>query len=137
MTALAIIITGVWKHSNADGITLTAEAFGKSIPFGGYILVVCILFFALSTMFAYPYYGAKCMSFLFGVKYQYLYNYLVVILVVWGAVAQMNVIVSFFDLAFALMAFPNMISAILLSGKVRIAAKDYFARLKRGDFETA
>ena len=137
MTALAIIITGVWQYSNAGGITLTAEAFGKFIPFGDYILVVCISFFAMSTMFAYPYYGAKCMSFLFGVKYQSLYNYLVVILVVWGAVTRMNVIVSFCDLAFALMAFPNMISAILLSGKVRVAAKDYFARLKRGDFKTA
>jgi len=136
MTALAIIITGVWKHSDADGITLTAEAFDQAIPFGSYILTLCVSFFALSTLFAFPYYGSKCMGFLFGAKYQNIYHYIVVVLVVVGAVARMQVVVSFFDLAFALMAFPNMFSAILLSGKVRVAAKDYFTRLKNDKFLT-
>lgn len=134
MTALAIIITGVWKHSDADGITLTAEAFDKAIPYGSYLLTVSVSFFALSTMFAFPYYGTKCMNFLIGVKYPNLYNYIVVVLIVVGAVAQLQVVVSFIDIAFALMAFPTMISTLLLSGKVTAAAKDYFRRLKQNQF---
>lgn len=129
MTALAIIITGVWKNSDADGITLTAEAFDQAIPYGSYLLTICVSFFALSTMFAFPYYGSKCLGFIAGVKYQHWYHYAVVLLVVVGAVTQLKVVVSFFDLSFALMAFPTMISAILLSGKIRAASKDYFQRL--------
>ena len=135
MTALAIIITGVWKHTDADGITLTAEAFDQVIPFGSYLLTICVSFFALSTMFAYPYYGSKSLGFVVGAKYQHWYHYAVVALVVVGAVAQLDVIVSFCDLTFALMAFPTMISAILLSGKVRVAALDYFRRYKAGEFD--
>ena len=130
MTALAIIITGVWQTSDADGITLTAQAFEKSMPgYGQYLLTLCVSFFSLSTMFAFPYYGSKCLSFVAGAHRQHYYHYLVVILVVVGAVSQLQVVISFFDFAFALMAFPTMISALLLSGKVRQAAKDYFKRL--------
>ncbi len=131
MTALAIIITGVWKTSDADGITLTAQAFEIAMPgFGQYLLTICVCFFSLSTMFAFPYYGSKCLSFVAGAHRQHYYHYLVVVLVVVGAVSQMHVVISFFDFAFAVMAFPTMISALLLSGKVRDAAKDYFKRLK-------
>lgn len=130
MTALAIIITGVWQTSDADGITLTAEAFEKSMPgYGQYLLTLCVTFFSLSTMFAFPYYGSKCLSFVAGAHRQHYYHYLVVVLILVGAVSQLRVIISFFDLAFALMAFPTMISALLLSGKVRKAAKDYFKGL--------
>ncbi len=134
MTALAIIITGVWKHSEADGITLTAEAFEQVIPYGSYLLTICVSFFALSTMFAFPYYGSKCLSFVAGARYQNWYHYAVVVLVVVGAVAQLKVVVSFFDLAFALMAFPTMISAILLSGHVKKAARVYFKKLELKQF---
>ena len=130
MTALAIIITGVWKTSDADGITLTAQAFEKSMPgFGQYLLTLCVSFFSLSTMFAFPYYGSKCLSFVAGAHRQHYYHYLVAVLVVVGAVSQLRVVISFFDLAFALMAFPTMISTILLSGKVRKATKEYFGKI--------
>lgn len=134
MTALAIIITGVWKHSEADGITLTAEAFDQVIPYGSYLLTICVSFFALSTMFAFPYYGSKCLSFVAGAQYQKWYHYAVVILVVVGSVSQLQVVVSFLDLSFALMAFPTMISAILLSGHVRKAAREYFKKLELKQF---
>ncbi|MGQ8338177.1 alanine/glycine:cation symporter family protein [Sunxiuqinia sp. A32] len=130
MTALAILVTGVWKNTDADGITLTANAFDKAIPvFGHYILIVCVTFFALSTMFSFPYYGSKCLSFVAGAHRQHYYLYFVVILVVIGAVSQLRVVVSFFDFAFAFMAFPTMISALLLSGKVKKAAQVYFKSL--------
>lgn len=131
MTALAIIITNTWIESSADGITLTAHAFDKAIPvYGKYILSVCVIFFSMSTMFAFPYYGVKCLGFVAGVKYQHLYNYVFVVVIIVGAVSNLRVIIGLIDISFALMAFPTVISAILLSPHVRRAAKDYFRRLK-------
>lgn len=69
MTALAIIITNTWQVSSADGITLTAEAFDTSIPiYEKYILATCVIFFSMSTLFAFPYYGVKCLGFVAGGK---------------------------------------------------------------------
>lgn len=132
MTALALIVTNTWVESSADGITLTAHAFDASIPvYGKYILAICVIFFSMSTMFAFPYYGVKCLGFVAGAKYQHIYNYIFVVVVIVGAVSNLKVIIGLIDISFALMAFPTVISAILLSPHVRRAAKDYFARLKQ------
>ncbi len=131
MTALALIITGAWQNSEADGITLTANAFEMAIPgFGSILLTVCVSVFAISTMLSFPYYGTKCFSFVFGAKYSFIYKWLYVIVIPLGAAATLGFTVGIFDGAYALMAFPTMISAILLSPKVVRASKDYFRRLK-------
>lgn len=132
MTALAIIITNTWIDSSADGITLTAQAFDSAIPvFGKYILAICVIFFSMSTMFAFPYYGVKCLGFVAGAKYQNIYNYIFVVIIILGAVSNLRYIIGLIDIAFALMAFPTVIATILLSPHVRRASKDYFARLKK------
>ncbi len=138
MTALAIIITNTWVSSNADGITLTAQAFDSAIPvYGKYILATCVIFFSMSTMFAFPYYGVKCLGFVAGTKYQNAYNYLFVLVIVIGAVSNLRVIIGFIDIAFALMAFPTVIATIMLSPHVIRASKDYFTRLKQDKNNTA
>jgi AGCS family alanine or glycine:cation symporter len=135
MTALAIIITNTWQVSSADGITLTAQAFDTSIPiYGKYILATCVVFFSMSTLFAFPYYGVKCLGFVAGVKYQNIYNYVFVLVVIVGAVSNLRLIIGLIDIAFALMAFPTIIATILLSPHVRRASKDYFKRLKSEQF---
>ncbi|HPE77584.1 MAG TPA: alanine/glycine:cation symporter family protein [Draconibacterium sp.] len=131
MTALAIIITNMWIYSNADGITLTAQAFDSAIPvFGKYILAVCVIFFSMSTMFAFPYYGVKCLGFVAGAKYGPVYNYIFVLTIIIGAVSNLRVIIGFIDIAFALMAIPTVISTVLLSPHVRRASAVYFSKLK-------
>ena len=136
MTALAIIITNTWQVSSADGITLTAQAFDASIPvYGKYILATCVIFFSMSTMFAFPYYGVKCLGYVAGTKYQNIYNYLFVAVILVGAAANLRVIIGFIDIAFALMAFPTVIATILLSPHVKRAAKDYFERYKKEKLE--
>lgn len=131
-TALAIIITGVWHQSSADGITLTAQAFNQAMPgFGSYLLIICVAFFALSTMFAFPYYGSKCSSFIFGTRSIKWYNAFSSLSAAVGSVITLNVVVAFCDITFALMAFPNMLAAILLAPKVKQAAKVYFSRLNK------
>jgi len=130
LTALALIITGVWINPETDGITLTAIAFEKALPGAGtYILMVCVLFFALTTLFAFPYYGTKCFAFVFGAKYKKLYNYIYLIGIFVSAVASLNVLISFVDGVYALMAIPTMISTLLLAPRVRKEFKKYFKKI--------
>lgn len=131
LTALVILLTGVWQNSENDGVRLTLEAFEIGIPvYGKYLLMLSVLIFALSTMFTYSYYGQKCTSYLFGADKASYYNYFYLATIVVGAVVSLEVVVSFVDGMYAVMAFPNMIAALYLSPKVRAASKDYFARMK-------
>lgn len=132
MTALAIIVTGVWKNPDSNGITLTLQAFEVGIPgIGHYVLILCITFFAMSSLFAFPYYGTKSFGFLFGAEKQYLYNYFYIVSIILGATASLSVIINLIDGVYAIMAIPTMISAILLAPKVRKTSLDYFRRLKK------
>ncbi len=131
MTALALIITGVWNLGEVDGISMTAEAFETALPgFGALLLTVCVTIFALSTMLSFPYYGTKCFSFIFGTRYSFLYKWFYILTIPVGATATLGTVVGIFDGAYAMMAFPTMISALLLSPSVMRASKDYFKRLK-------
>ena len=127
ITALIILTSGVWQSTEANGITLTVMAFNKAMPgIGPYLLTLCVLCFSTSTMFAYSYYGAKCMGFLIGVERQHIYNYFYVALMVVAAVVSLDAAISLIDGAFALMAIPTMISTLLLAPKVMRATRTYF-----------
>lgn len=130
MTGLAILMTGVWTDSSADGVTLTAMAFSAGMPgqIGVYILIVCVVIFSTTTMFTYSYYGTKCLGYLLGAHRQHWYNYFYIFSIWFGSVASINAVISLVDGMFALMAIPTMVSAIYLAPRVRDAAKDYFAR---------
>lgn len=131
MTALAILATGVWKTSDANGVTLTVNAFETALPgVGKYLLVISVITFALSSLFTYSYYGSKCLGFLIGADKQKYYNYFYVFTIIIGAILKIDAVVNFIDGMYAIMAFPTMTSALLLSPKVRAAAKDYFSRMK-------
>jgi AGCS family alanine or glycine:cation symporter len=131
LTALVILITGVWENSSADGITLTALAFEQAIPtYGPYLLIVCVFFFALSTLFTLPFYGSKCFAYLAGHRYVNYYMIASMLSVVVAAVSSMHVVVGFIDSVFALMAFPNMVAAILLAPKVKAASEVYFKKIR-------
>jgi len=131
LTALVIMLTGVWQSTEADGVRLTLNAFETALPgIGKYLLMTAVLIFALSTMFTYSYYGHKCFNYLFGAKKADFYNYFYLITIVMGAVASLEVVVSLVDGMYAIMAIPTMISTIYLAPKVKAAAKDYFERMK-------
>lgn len=131
ITALIILTSGVWQSTEANGITLTVMAFNKAMPgFGPYLLTLCVICFSTSTMFAYSYYGAKCMGFLIGAERQHIYNYFYVVLMVVAAVVSLDAAISLIDGAFALMAIPTMISTILLAPKVMRATRTYFNQYK-------
>jgi AGCS family alanine or glycine:cation symporter len=136
MTALAILVTGVWQTTEANGVTLTLNAFNEALPtFGTYLLMISVFTFSVSSMLSYSYYGSKCLGFLIGAEKQHLYNYFYVFSIIFGAVASLDAVINLIDGMFALMAVPTMISALLLSPKVRAASVDYFKRLRAGEFK--
>lgn len=127
-TALVILISGVWQEGNHDGVTLTATAFGQLFPTGGAgILAVLVSLLSLSTVFTFWYYGSKCLGFLIGARYQHLYIWFYLLLIVAGAVASLQLVVNLIDSMYALMAIPTMTAALLLAPKVNAAARRYFA----------
>lgn len=141
LTGLAILVTGAYEFkaemNNMEGITLTVDAFSRGMPgFGRWVLMTCVLFFAISSMFSYSYYGVKSLSFLIGAKYGKYYNYFYVASIMWGATASATAVVALIDSAYALMAWPTMVAAILLAPKVLSAAKDYFKRMKAAKITT-
>lgn len=131
LTALAILVTGVWQSSDANGVSLTASAFGESIPYvGKYALLACIAVFSISSLFSYSYYGSKCMSFIFGAKNKGIYNYFYIISILLGATTSLSMMINLIDTFFALMAIPTMTATIILAPKVIKQAKIYFSKLK-------
>ncbi len=131
LTALAILVTGVWQTSDANGVSLTATAFDEAMPiFGKYALLLCILVFSISSLFSYSYYGTKCMSFLFGVKSKNIYQYFYILSILIGATTTLNMMINLIDGVFALMAIPTMVATVILAPKVIEASKRYFSEIK-------
>lgn len=130
LTALAILVTDVWRTTAADGVTLTNMAFGSSLGItGNLLLLVSAFFFAVTSLFSYSYYGNKAMSFLFGAKSGKLYDYLYLGSIVFAAVLPMRDIINIIDISFALMAIPTMLSGFMLAPRVMGEARKYFRRL--------
>lgn len=132
MTALAILVTGVWTSGDDNGITLTASAFEAALgPYGVYLLIFCVLIFGFSSLFTYSYYSTKCLGFLIGADKQKYFNFFYAAAIIFGSVATIQAVLNFTDGMFALMAIPTMTVALLLSPKVMAAAKDYFGRMEK------
>lgn len=135
LTALAILVTDVWKTSGASGVTLTATAFEMSLGTPGkLLLLLSAFFFAITSLFSYSYYGSKGMAFLFGAKAGHYYNYFYLSTIIVGAVASMTDVMNVIDIAYALMAFPTMLSGFVLAPKVMAEARKYFAKLDAKEF---
>ncbi len=135
LTAMAILVTDVWKTSGASGVTLTATAFEMSLgTTGKLLLLLSAFFFAITSLFSYSYYGSKGMAFLFGAKAGHYYNYFYLSTIVVGAVASMTDVMNVIDIAYALMAFPTMLSGFVLAPKVMAEARKYFAKLDAKEF---
>jgi AGCS family alanine or glycine:cation symporter len=135
MTALVILVTGA-NQSTFDGGALTAHAFEKGLfGYGQYLVGIGLVFFAYSTLIAWSYYGDRCAEFLFGEKAIPIYRWLYVGCITIGAVGGLRVIWTIADIFNALMAIPNLIGLVLLSGVVARETKRYCARLKDGEFD--
>lgn len=129
-TAVVIILSGAYLEEGS-GIVMTLNAFQKTLfGFGDELLMVIVSAFALSTLFTYSYYGVKCLSYLTNAKIGRLYNVYFVIMIVFAAVASLELVKNLIDISYALMVIPNMIAVLLLAPKVNAASRIYFEKLK-------
>lgn len=127
LTAIPILIAGNYLGvTDMKGLYIALGAFGSLLPYGEYLLMVVVFFFAFSTMFSYSYYGQKCTNFIFGAKNAKYYNYFYLVMIIVAAMIPLNTLVSIMDLAFALMALCTMTTLILLAPRVKAAMKGYF-----------
>ncbi len=128
MTALVIIITEEWT-GKADSSVLTKNAFNAGIPyFGGVIVAIGLILFAISTAISWSYYGDRCAEYLFGSRAIMPYRCVYVVALFVGAMVQLEFVWNFSDITLGLMAIPNLIAIIALSGVVISLTKDYFSR---------
>ena len=131
LTALAILVTGVWQTTDANGVSLTASAFNNVMPgIGKYLLLICIAIFSISSLFSYSYYGTKCISFLFGADKKHYYNYFYIVSIIIGATTSLSMMINLIDGVFALMAIPTMIATVIMGPRVMKETKSYIKRIK-------
>jgi len=131
LTALAILVTGVWENTANNGVSLTASAFSHTIPvYGKYLLMVCVTIFSVSSLFSYAYYGTKCLSFLIGSEKKHYYNYIYILSIILAATTPFSVMLNLIDGVFALMAIPTMLATIIMAPRVVREIKAYILRIK-------
>ncbi len=126
MTGLVLVSSGHWKEGlgKAD---LTRAAFADLHTFGPIILFVGLVTFVFSTILGWSYYGEKAVEYLFGTGAVLPYRILWVIMVFVGSVAPLKAVWDFADAMNGLMAVPNLVALLLLSGVVASETRKYFA----------
>lgn len=133
MTGLVLVNTGVWK-SGLQGSALTKAAFDSIPHVGPIVLAVGLFTFVFSTILGWSYYGEKAIEYLFGKRAIKPYRWLWVAAVMVGSVSSLKLVWNFADAANALMALPNLLALLLLSGVVVSETREY---LWSGDLDKA
>ncbi|MGB4439265.1 MAG: alanine:cation symporter family protein, partial [Sedimentibacter sp.] len=131
ITALAIVTSGVWE-TGLTGAALTTAAFESTMTGGGYIVSIGIVLFAFSTIIGWEYYGERCLEYLLGPKSIMFYRVAWVPFVLIGAIGGLEFVWSLADTLNGLMAIPNLIGVLALSGTVFKLTKEFFAKEKLG-----
>ncbi|NLO24538.1 MAG: sodium:alanine symporter family protein [Clostridiales bacterium] len=130
ITALSIVVTGVWQ-TGETGAALTTAAFNEGLPGpGGIIVAVGVLLFAYSTILSWEYYGERCAEYLFGSKAIMPYRVIWIPFILIGAIGGLVTIWDIADTLNGLMAIPNLIGLLGLSGVIIKLTKDYFSKEK-------
>lgn len=133
MTGLSIVVTGA-HEMGFEGVSVTTYAFQKGLPFpdqvGGFILMVSLVFFAFTTILGWDYYSERCLDYLTGnnAKAVKVYRWLYIVCVFIGPYMTVSAVWTIADIFNGLMAIPNMIALIVLSGVVAKETKEYFDR---------
>lgn len=121
MTALAIVVTGVWQTETTDGVALTSDAFATVNGFFPILLTICVLLFAYSTILAHSYYGKKALGFLFGDSKvaETVYTVLFLGAIILGAAISLGSVTAISDSLMFLMTVPNLIGLYFLLPVIR------------------
>lgn len=129
MTGLVLVLTGTWNDPNLAGAAMTNEAFNIGIgsSFGQYVVTIGLMFFAFTTILGWNYYGERCTEYLFGVRGITPFRVGYIILVASGAFLKLELIWILADIFNGLMAVPNLIGLLGLSGVIVAETRAYFA----------
>ena len=133
-----VLVSSIIAHpdiSSSDGAKLTQLAFGKIPYIGSIILTIGLVTFAFSTILGWSYYAEKAIEYLAGKKFIKIYRVLWVILVFVGAVADLSLVWDIADGTNALMAIPNLISLVFLSGVIVAETRKYLWNKRLNDYD--
>ena len=135
MTGLSIVITGAWQPElGLEGAGITIYAFQNALPFpdqvGAFLLMLCLMFFAFTTILGWDYYAERCLEYLSGGKMGpvKVYRWLYIAAVFVGPYLTVKAVWTIADIFNGLMAIPNIIALLALSGVVAKETKSYFDR---------
>ncbi|EME61867.1 amino acid carrier protein [Rhodococcus ruber BKS 20-38] len=128
-TGMVIITTGAWK-SGEQGAAMTSLAFSDGLggDWGSWIVTISVVFFAFSTILGWSYYGDRCIERLVGRGGVLPYRAVFVLVVYIGATTELEVVWNFSDVMNGLMALPNLVGLLILSGLIARETKEYLAR---------
>ena len=130
MTGLAVVASGLWT-GDLNGASLTNGAFAQAFPsFGNYLVTICLALFAFTTILGWNYYGERCLVYLFGTKAIKPYRMVYIAIIATAAFLKLEEIWALADIVNGLMAFPNLIALLLLSGTVVRETKAYLNHVK-------
>lgn len=131
MTGLAIVITGSW-NVGLEGVSVTTRAFQTGLPINpevsAFILMMCLVFFAFTTILGWNYYGERCLEYLSGGKKKAVMTYriLYILAIFIGPYMTVEAVWTIADIFNALMALPNLVAVLALSGVVAAETRRYF-----------
>lgn len=134
MTGLSIVVTGAWDM-DLEGVAVTTKAFQLGLPFSdsvaSFILMLCLVFFAFTTILGWDYYSEKCLEYLVGEKKGIIkgYRWLYIICVFIGPFMTVSAVWTIADIFNGLMAIPNLIALVALSGVVVSETKKYLQKV--------
>ncbi len=134
LTGLSIVLTGAWQVEGLEGVQVTTYAFQNGLPFPAevpsFILMLCLVFFAFTTILGWDYYSERCLEYLSGgnMKHVKVYRWIYILAVFIGPYMTVSAVWTIADIFNGLMAIPNMIALFALSGVVVKETRDFFQR---------
>lgn len=137
LTALSIIVTGQYLNQGEEGVTLASNAFATVNGVFPWLLSLCIILFAFSTVLSYCFYGEKAAGYVFKenkiAELGYKVVYLLMIIV--GAAVSLDTVVRFSDATFFLVSIPNLLGIYLLAKPLRKEITEYRASVDNGTID--
>lgn len=136
MTGLAIVITGAWDMG-LQGVAVTTKAFQIGLPFPGeiasFLLMMCLIFFAFTTILGWDYYSEKCLEYLTGGRMGIVkaYRWVYIACVFFGPFMTISAVWTIADIFNGLMAIPNLIALLALNGVVVMETKKYLDKINK------
>ena len=133
MTGLSIILTGAWQVEGLEGVQVTVYAFQKGLPTSesasSFILMICLVFFAFTTILGWNYYSERCLEYISkgNQKAVLIYRWLYIFAVFIGPYMTVQAVWTMAEIFNGLMALPNMIALFALNGVVVSETKKFFS----------